>query len=63
MSAALKLVNLEKDRQIKDKKVKMKIYSIKGVKIGACSCPCYAFRKKGEISMDNEEATASWNID
>lgn len=33
------------------------------IKISACSCPCWAFIKEGQIVMDEIQVTASWNID
>jgi len=56
---ALKLTVLEE----REKRAKLRVSSVNGVrKISACSCPCYAFRKEGVITMD-VSVDASWNID
>lgn len=51
--------------QQKNYKAKMKIAVKDGVfyEVGNCSCPCWAFIKKGEVVMDEVQSTASWNID
>lgn len=56
---ALKLTVLEK----REKSLRLSSSSVNGKgKISACSCPCYAFRKEGVITMD-VKVDASWNID
>ena len=53
------------DEQNKQHKAKMKIAIKDGQSyhVGNCSCPCWAFIKKGEVVMDDVRSTASWNID
>lgn len=53
------------DEQNQKHKAKMKIASKDGrmYEVNNCSCPCWAFIKKGEVRMDEIQATASWNID
>ena len=53
------------DEQNKKYKAKMKIAAKNGnaYNVGNCSCPCWAFIKKGEVVMDDIRSTASWNID
>ena len=53
------------DEQSKKNNAKMKIAAKDGrmQDVSNCSCPCWAFIKKGEVRMDEIQSTASWNID
>jgi hypothetical protein len=53
------------DEQNKKHKAKMKVSAEcgKSYGVGNCSCPCWAFIKKGEVVMDDVQSAASWNID
>lgn len=59
----LKLSVLEEQK--KEEKNKLKVYSPNTKKVSACSCPCWAFIRKGAsvIVDDDIQVTASWNID
>jgi hypothetical protein len=59
---ALKLHLLEKNSKENQSK-KSEIHTKKKIRISACDCPCWAFREKGKITMDDVQVTGSWNID
>lgn len=53
------------DEQRKERAKEVRIDSKNPYRVSACSCPCWAFIKKGNsvILDDDIEVDGSWNID